>query len=104
MGTGETDDMIPPPDPHHRHRFPAEIINHAVWLYHVFRLNLWDVELLLTERGVAVFYETVRRWCRKFGQSFANYVRRRRSRPGDKWHLDEGVLRTHDQQWKCGAA
>ena len=60
--------MQPPPDPHYRHRFPAEIISHAVWLYHVFSLSLRDVELLLAQRGVVVSYETVRRWCHKFNQ------------------------------------
>ena len=40
-------------------------------------------------RGVAVSYETIRRWCAKFGQAYANQLRRRRPRPGDKWHLDE---------------
>ena len=85
--------MKPPPDPHHRHRFPAEILSHAVWLYHVFSLSLRDVELILAERGVVVSYESIRRWCRKFGQSFANRLRRRRPRPGDKWHLDEVFLR-----------
>ena len=64
--------MKPPPDPHYRHRFSAEIISHAVWLYHVFSLSLRDVELLLAERGIVVSYETVRRWCQKFGQSFAD--------------------------------
>jgi putative transposase len=63
--------MKPPPDPHYRHRFPAELISHAVWLYHVFSLSLRDVELLLAERGMVVSYETVRRWCKKFGQTFA---------------------------------
>ena len=48
--------MKPPPDLHYRHRFPAEIISHAVWLYHVFSLSLRDVELLLAERGVVVSY------------------------------------------------
>ena len=81
------------PDPHHRHRFPVELISHAIWLYHVFSLSLRDVELILAERGVVVSYESIRRWCRKFGQSFANSLRRRRSRPGDKWHLDEVFLR-----------
>jgi putative transposase len=76
--------MKPPPDPDYRHRFPAEIIRHAVWLYHVFSLSLRDVELLLAERGVVVSYETIRRWCEKFGRSFANRLRRRRPRPGDK--------------------
>jgi putative transposase len=56
--------MKPPPDPRYRHRFPAEIISHAVWLYHVFSLSLRDVDLLMAERGVIVSYETVRRWCR----------------------------------------
>ena len=86
---GETGGMKPPPDPHYRHRFPAEIISHAVWLYHVFSLSLRDVELLLAERGVVATYETVRRWCKKFGASFADRLRRRRPRPGDKWHMDE---------------
>jgi len=85
--------MKPPPDPNYRHRFPAEIISHAVWLYHVFSLSLRDVELILAERGVLLTYETIRRWCRKFGRSFANSVRRRRPRPGDKWHLDEVFVR-----------
>src|SRR5262245_13650496 len=41
-------------------------------------------------RGVVVSYETIRRWCAKFGQAYANQLRRRRGpRPGDKWHLDE---------------
>ena len=90
--------MKPPPDPHYRHRFPAEIISHAVWLYHVFSLSLRDVELLLAERGIMVSYETVRRWCRKFGQSYANRLRRRRPRPGDKWHLDEVFIRIQGVQ------
>jgi hypothetical protein len=48
------------PDPHYRHRFPTEIISHAVWLYHVFSLSLRDFELLPSERGVVVSYETIR--------------------------------------------
>jgi putative transposase len=85
--------MKTPPDPHYRHRFPAEIISHAVWLYHVFSLSFRDVELLLAERGIIVSHETVRRWSAKFGQSFADRVRRRRPRPGDRWHLDEVFIR-----------
>jgi putative transposase len=85
--------MKPPPDPHYRHRFPAEIIRHAIWLYHVFSLSLRDVELLLAERSVVVSYETVRRWCKKFAASFADRLRRRRPRPGDKWHMDELFIR-----------
>ena len=48
-----------------RHRFPAEIISHAVWLYHVFSLSLRDVELILAERGIVVTHESIRHWCLK---------------------------------------
>ena len=85
--------MKKPPNPHHRHRFPAELIRHAVWLYHVFSLSFRDVELLLAERGVIVSHESIRRWCLKFGAAFAGTLRRRRPRPGDEWHLDEVFLR-----------
>src|SRR5580692_2175827 len=90
--------MKPPPYPHYRHRFPAEIISRAVWLYRVFSLSLRDVELLLAERGVVVSYETVRRWCKKFGTGFADRLRRRRPRPGDKWHLGEVFIRLQGVQ------
>jgi len=72
-----------------RHRFPPEVIVHAVWLYFRFALSYRDVEELLAERGVIVTYETIRQWCRKFGQGYANELRRRRPQSGDKWHLDE---------------
>lgn len=85
--------MSKPPDPHYRHRFPAELISHAVWLYRVFSLSFRDIELLLAERGVIVSYESVRQWCLKFGESFANKMRRRRPKPGDKWYLDEVFIR-----------
>ena len=90
--------MSPSPDLHRGHRFPAEIIAHAVWLDHVFSLSLRDSELLLAERGVIVSYESVRRWCLKFGRSFADKLRRRRPRPGDIWHLDEVFLRINGKQ------
>jgi putative transposase len=82
-----------PADSYKNHRFPAEIISHAVWLYFRFCLSYRDVEELLFARGVTVTYETIRKWCHKFGQSYANALRRRRPKPGDKWHLDE-VFRT----------
>ena len=53
--------MKKPPDPHHRHRFPADLISHAELLYHVFSLSFRDVELLLAERGVVVSYDSIRR-------------------------------------------
>ena len=76
-----------------RHRFPAEIISHAVWLYHVFSLSLRDVELLLAARGISVTHESIRLWCLKFGSAFARRLRRRRPQPGDTWHLDEVFIR-----------
>jgi putative transposase len=75
------------------HRFPQDIISHAVWLYYRFSLSYRDVEELLAERGVVVTYETVRQWCLKFGQPYANDLRRRRVDFGDKWHLDEVFLK-----------
>ena len=74
------------------HRFPAEIISHGVWLYYRFCLSYRDVEELLFVRGIIVSHEAIRKWCRKFGQQYANQLRRRRPRPGDKWHLDEVFL------------
>ena len=64
---------------YHGYRFPAEIISHAVWLYHRFCLSFRDVEDLLAERGIVVSHETVRQWCRKFGPDYARKLRRRRS-------------------------
>jgi putative transposase len=75
------------------YRFPAEIISHAVWLYHVFSLSLRDVELILAERGIVVTHESIRHWCIRFGAEFAQRLRKRRPRPGDTWHLDEVFIR-----------
>ena len=71
------------------YRYPIEVIGHAVWLYHRFALSLRDVDELMLARGVAVTYETIRSWCATFGPDYAARLRRRRPRPGDKWHLDE---------------
>ena len=72
-----------------RHRFPPEIIQHAVWLYFRFPLSFRKVEDLLVERGIDVSYETVRRWSVKFGLAYASKLRRSRPRPDTRWHLDE---------------
>src|SRR5579859_7164235 len=85
--------MTHEPATYPRHRFPAEIISHAVWLYHVFSLSLRDVELILAERGIVVTHESIRHWCLKFGSDFAQQLRRRRPQPGDTWHLDEVFIR-----------
>ena len=69
------------------HRFPAEISSHGVWLYCRFCLSDHDVEELLFACGIIVTYETIRKWCRKFGRAYANQLCHRRPQPGDKWHL-----------------
>ncbi|WP_406486660.1 IS6 family transposase [Streptomyces sp. NBC_01563] len=85
------------PPPYKGHRYPAEIIAHCVW-YFRFPLSLREVEELMLQRGVIVSHETVRRWCLKFGQSYANGLRRRRPRPGGKWHLDEVFIKINGEQ------
>ena len=71
------------------HRFPPEIISHAIWLYHRFTLSFRDVEDLLAERGILVSYEAIRYWCQKFGPSYSRTLRRKQGRVGDIWHVDE---------------
>ena len=87
--------MSPPAakSPYAAYRFPAEVISHAVWLYFRFPLSLRMVEEMLAARGIVVSHETVRQWALKFGQNFANRIRRRLPRVGDKWHLDEAAIK-----------
>ncbi len=81
--------MKKPTPRYQRHRFPSEIISHAVWLYHRFCLRFREVEELLAERGITVTYETVRQWCQKFGPAYARKFKKRHGRLGDTWHIDE---------------
>ncbi|TAU46483.1 IS6 family transposase (plasmid) [Rhizobium ruizarguesonis] len=74
------------------HRFPPQIIARAVWLYFRFPLSLRLVEEMLLERGIVVSYETIRRWCRKFGAAYAKQLRRKKPSRKDIWHLDEVVI------------
>jgi putative transposase len=87
------------PERYKNHRFPPEIISHAVWLYFRFTLSYRDVEEMMLARGIIVTYEAIRQWCRKFGQDDANQIRRRRPRPGDKWHLDEVFLTINGERY-----
>ncbi len=75
------------------YRFPPEIIRRAIWLYLRFTLSLRDVEDLLSERGIAVSYETIRRWVNHFGPLIAADLRKRRPKPHTTWHLDEVYLK-----------
>jgi len=81
------------PPLYRRHRFPSEVISHCVWLYFRFSISYRDVEEMMAVRGLTLTYETIRHWCLKFGQTYANGLRRRSARPGDRWHLDEVFLR-----------
>lgn len=74
-----------------RHRFPSDVIRHAVWLYFRFTLSFRDVEELLAQRGIEVSYETIRCWTIKFGPQIARNLKRRRPAPSPRWHLDEMV-------------
>ena len=74
---------------YHRHRLPPAVISHAVWLYHRFSLSFRDVEDLLAERGIVVSYESIRRWCLKFGQRFERALKKREGQLGDDWFVDE---------------
>ncbi len=71
------------------YRFPLEIIGHAPWLYHRFCLSFRDAEDLLAQRAITVSYETIRQWCQTFGPDYARRLRRRHSRLGDTWYLDD---------------
>lgn len=77
------------PNPYSGYRYPAEIISHAVWIYFRFALSYRDVKEILAARGIVVTYETIRQWCLKFGQQYANKLRHRRGNLGDTWYMDE---------------
>ena len=81
--------MSTPKSRYRGHRFPPDIISRAIWLYYRFTLSFRDVEDHLAERGVSVSYETIRRWCKKFGPRYQRASKRREGRLGDDWHCDE---------------
>ena len=74
------------------YRFPAQVIEQAVWLYFRFPLSLRMVEDLLAARGIIVSHGTVRSWAEKLGRIYANKIRARAPQFGDKWHLDEVMI------------
>ena len=90
--------MTTTPISYQRHRFSSEIISHAVWLYHRFFLSFREVEDLLAERGVTVTYESVRKWCRKFGPAYARRLKKRQGQLGDAWFLDEVFVSIQGEQ------
>ena len=90
-----------------RHRFPAEVIQHAVWLYFRFPLSFRNVEDLLAQRGIDVSYETIRRWSVKFGLAYARTLRKTHSRADRRLHLDEVFISINGRSmslWRAGTA
>lgn len=80
-----------------RHRFPPHVISYATWLYYRFTLSFRDIEDLLAERGIIVSYESIRRWCYKFGPTYARSLRRRQGRGGDIWYVDEVFVKIRER-------
>jgi putative transposase len=86
-----------------RHRFPAEVISYAVWLY--FRFNLGHsrdagpfIEDLLAERGITVSHESIRLWCNKFGPKYARRLKRKHRGYGDTFFIDEVFVKINGKQ------
>ena len=75
------------------YRYPAQIISHAVWLYHRFTLSFRDIEELLAARAIVVSYETIRQWCKKYGNIYCNPIKKKRGQLGDTWYLDEVFIK-----------
>ncbi len=90
--------MVSSPETYRRHRYPIEVVEHCVWLYFRFALSYRNVEEMMAKRGVQLTYETVRKWCHKFGTLYAARLRRRRPPIGSKWHLDEVFIRINGTQ------
>ena len=81
-----------------RYRFPSEIIQYAVWLYHRFNLSHRDIEDLLAERGITVSYESIRLWCNKFGPQYAKRLKYRHQGFGDTFYIDEVFVKIDGKQ------
>ena len=79
--------MSPIKNPYIRHRFPPEVISHAVWLYHRFTLSFRDIEELLAIRDIHTSYESIRRWCLKFPSHYSKKLHKQQGRLGDLWYL-----------------
>ncbi len=88
----------------HRHRYPAEIISHAIWFYHQFSLSFREVEELLPELGIIVTYKSMRRWCLKYGPAYAGKLKNGK----DNWAMPgmwmkSSSLFTGEHQYLSGA-
>jgi transposase-like protein len=80
------------------YRYSAQIISHAVWLYHRFTLSFRDIKELIAARGITVSYETIRNWCDKFGQRYCSQIRKKQGQLGDTWYLNEIVSISYPEE------
>ncbi|MWN05263.1 DDE-type integrase/transposase/recombinase [Gilliamella sp. Pas-s95] len=71
-----------------RHRYPAAIISHCVWLYYRFALSYRNIELIMMQKGISVTYESIHYWCVKFGTLYAKSLKKTK-RYGDDVYIDE---------------
>jgi len=85
------------------HRFPPEIIQYAVWLYHRFNLSHRDIEDLLAERGITVSYEAIRLWCNKFGLKYVRRLKKKHQGFGDTFFIDEVFVKIDGKSIIYGA-
>ena len=83
-----------------RHRFPPEIMQYALWLYHRFSLSHRDIEDLLADRGITVSYESIRLWCNEFGLRYARRLRKKYQGYGDTFFIDEVFVKIAGRQQK----
>ena len=90
--------MKTPKPSYRRHRVPSKNFSHAIWRYHRFCLSFREVEELLAERGGTVTYETVRRWCQRFGPDYARKLKKHQGRVGDTRHIDEVFVTIQGQR------
>jgi len=81
-----------------RYRFPAGIIQYAVWLYHRFNISYRDIEGLLAERGITESYESIRLWCNKFGPQYAKRLKSRHKGFGDTFYIDKVFVKIDGKQ------
>jgi putative transposase len=86
------------PSMYKRYRFPAEIIQYAVWLYFRFNLSHRDIEDLLAQRGIIVSRESIRLWCNKFGSKYAARLRKKHQGYGDTFFIDEVFIKIDGKQ------
>ena len=81
-----------------RYKFPPEIIQYTVWVYHRFNLSHRDIEDLLSVRGITVSYEAIRLWCNKFGSKYAQRLRRKHQGFGDTFFIDDVFAKIQGKQ------